>query len=40
VHAIAMLRPARELRSEWQEVGAEKPFWLRIGIKTGFVTVG
>lgn len=31
--AIAMLRRMRELRSEWQELGAEKPFRLRIGIK-------
>jgi len=38
--AIAMLRRMRELRSEWQELGAEKPFRLRIGINTGFVTVG
>jgi class 3 adenylate cyclase len=38
--AIAMLRRMRELRSEWQELGAEKPFRLRIGINTGYVTVG
>jgi adenylate cyclase len=38
--AIAMLRRMGELRSEWQELGAEKPFRLRIGINTGFVTVG
>jgi adenylate cyclase len=38
--AIAMLRRMRELQSEWQELGAEKPFRLRIGINTGFVTVG
>jgi adenylate cyclase len=38
--AIAMLRRMQELRSEWQELGAEKPFRLRIGINTGFVTVG
>jgi adenylate cyclase len=38
--AIAMLKRMRELRSEWQELGAEKPFRLRIGINTGFVTVG
>jgi class 3 adenylate cyclase len=35
-----MLRRMRELRSEWQELGAEKPFRLRIGINTGYVTVG
>jgi hypothetical protein len=29
----------RELRSEWQELGAEKPLRLRIFINTGFVTV-
>ena len=38
--AIAMLKRMRELRSEWQELGAEKPFRLRIGINSGFVTVG
>ena len=29
-----------ELRSEWQELGAERPFQLRIGINTGYCTVG
>ena len=38
--AIAMLRRMRELRSEWQELGAEHPFQLRIGINTGYCTVG
>jgi class 3 adenylate cyclase len=38
--AIAMLRRLRELRAEWQELGAESPFRLRIGINTGYVTVG
>ncbi len=38
--AIAMLRRMRELRSEWQEWGAERPFQLRIGINTGYCTVG
>jgi adenylate cyclase len=38
--AIAMLRRMRELHAEWQELGAEKPFHLRIGINTGYVTVG
>ena len=33
--AIAMLRRMHELRSEWQELGAEKPFRVRIGINTG-----
>jgi adenylate cyclase len=26
--------------AEWQERGAEQPFHLRVGINTGFVTVG
>jgi class 3 adenylate cyclase len=38
--AVAMLRRMRELQAEWQELGAEKPFHLRIGINTGYVTVG
>ncbi|MBM3544526.1 MAG: adenylate/guanylate cyclase domain-containing protein [Alphaproteobacteria bacterium] len=38
--AVAMLRRMRELHAEWQELGAEKPFHLRIGINTGYVTVG
>ena len=38
--AIAMLRRMRALRSEWQELGAEKPFRVRMGINTGYVTVG
>lgn len=38
--AIAMLRHMRELRSEWRESGAERPFQLRIGINTGYCTVG
>jgi len=38
--AIAMLRRMRELRSEWRELGAERPFQLRIGINTGYCTVG
>jgi len=28
------------LRAEWLELGAEKPFHLRIGINTGYCTVG
>ena len=35
-----MLRRLRELRAEWLELGAEKPFHLRIGINTGYCTVG
>jgi adenylate cyclase len=38
--AIAMLRRMRELQAEWQELGAQKPFHLRIGINTGYCTVG
>jgi adenylate cyclase len=38
--AIAMLRRMCELRSEWQELGAERPFQLRVGINTGYCTVG
>ena len=38
--AIAMLKRMRELQAEWQELGAEKPFHLRIGINTGYCTVG
>jgi class 3 adenylate cyclase len=38
--AVAMLKGLRELRSEWLELGAEKPFHLRVGINTGYVTVG
>ena len=38
--AIAMQRRMRELRSEWLDMGLEKPFEVRIGINTGFCTVG
>ena len=38
--AVAMLRRLRELHAEWVELGAEQPFHLRIGINTGYVTVG
>ncbi len=38
--AIAMQRRMRELRSEWLDMGLEQPFELRIGINTGFCTVG
>jgi len=38
--AIAMQRRMWELRSEWLAMGLEKPFELRIGINTGFCTVG
>jgi len=38
--AIAMVKRMRELQAEWQELGAEKPFHLRVGINTGYCTVG
>jgi PAS domain S-box-containing protein len=38
--AIAMQRRMRELQSEWLDMGLERPFELRIGINTGFCTVG
>ena len=38
--AMAMQRRMRELQHEWRNVGSEKPFQLRIGINTGFCTVG
>ncbi len=38
--AIAMQRRMRELQSQWLDLGLEKPFQLRIGINTGFCTVG
>jgi PAS domain S-box-containing protein len=38
--AIAMQRRMQELQSEWLDMGLERPFELRIGINTGFCTVG
>ncbi|MBQ0817657.1 MAG: hypothetical protein KBT60_06740 [Methyloceanibacter sp.] len=38
--AIAMLKRLAGLREEWVELGAEQPFHLRMGINTGYVTVG
>ncbi len=38
--AIAMQRRMRELQSEWLDMGLEQPFRQRIGINTGFCTVG
>ncbi len=38
--AIAMQRRMRELQLMWQDLGSEKPFQLRIGVNTGFCTVG
>jgi PAS domain S-box-containing protein len=38
--AIAMQRRMRELEMEWRNRGLERPFRIRIGITTGFCTVG
>jgi len=38
--AIAMQRRMRELEHEWRERGLERPFRIRMGISTGFCTVG
>jgi len=38
--AIAMQRRMQELQSEWLDMGLEGPFQQRIGINTGFCTVG
>jgi adenylate cyclase len=38
--AIAMQRRMRELELEWRARGFERPFRMRIGISTGFATVG
>ena len=38
--AVAMQRRMADLRAEWLDAGLEKPFRLRIGINTGFCTVG
>ena len=38
--AIAMQRRMSELQAEWSSLGSERPFQLRIGINTGFCTVG
>ncbi len=38
--AVAMQRRMRELQAEWRDAGLEKPFQLRIGINTGYCTVG
>jgi class 3 adenylate cyclase/HAMP domain-containing protein/CHASE3 domain sensor protein len=38
--AVAMQRRMRELRAQWLAQGLERPFELRIGINTGFCTVG
>ena len=38
--AIAMQRQMRSLEQEWWDSGSERPFQIRIGINTGFCTVG
>ena len=38
--AIAMQRRMRELQTQWRDTGLESPFQLRIGINTGYCTVG
>jgi class 3 adenylate cyclase len=38
--AVAMQQQMRELQLKWLDLGSEKPFQLRIGINTGFCTVG
>jgi adenylate cyclase len=38
--AVAMQRRMRELQAEWRDRGLQKPFQLRIGINTGYSTVG
>ncbi len=38
--AIAMQRRVRELHDEWRALGIEQPFEIRIGINTGYCTVG
>jgi adenylate cyclase len=38
--AIAMQRRMRELEHEWRARGLERPFRIRMGISTGFCTVG
>ena len=38
--AVAMQQRMRDLQAEWRERGQEHVFQLRIGINTGFCTVG
>ena len=38
--AIAMQRRMRELEQEWRNRGLEQPFRIRMGICTGYCTVG
>jgi len=38
--AIAMQKRMRQLQWDWRDAGLERPFQLRIGINTGYCTVG
>ena len=38
--AVAMQRRMKELQFEWRDAGLERPFELRVGINTGYCTVG
>jgi PAS domain S-box-containing protein len=38
--AVAMQRQMRDLQFQWRDAGLEKPFQLRIGVSTGYCTVG
>jgi adenylate cyclase len=38
--AIEMQQRMKELKNEWEERGIERPFKIRIGISTGYCTVG
>ncbi len=38
--AVAMQRRMKELRARWLDAGLERPFEMRIGINTGYCTVG
>ena len=38
--AIAMQRRLRDLQSEWRDSGMQRPFQMRIGVNTGYCTVG
>jgi adenylate cyclase len=38
--AITMQRRMRDLEREWRDRGLERPFRMRVGISTGFCTVG
>jgi len=40
IMAVAMQRRMRELEQEWRDGGLDRPFQIRIGISTGFCTVG